>query len=509
VIERHCYLALLSFITLEVIYMQNPNNCLVRTSGISDAELAGFNAWCEVCGAKGIYGDMLHDFETDTICCMTEGCYSQIPKTEEKEMASQTVTHTIVIPTFTATGAYYMSVGFFDCQGNKEIIEVDLDTVIRVDKYFAPCGDCGNAILQSAWSDTEFCQKCDEQYRLCDFCEAMRNDLIHCNTTGLTYCDSDKCCQEFAKAKDELYKSSNTNCTICGEWLQTEEWDIVNGKHVHTACLKLKEENEMTYCDHCGKGQHPDVAWEATETGWEHLDCIEMANYCADCDGTSDTGCVVICEQKKGERMFKISGFHYVTAAGMMEFWQLLEEKGSIDLLWDMKPITKINALMQSENFDTGDYVVDHIASATCNESTYDDIMFELNDEMIDAITALEFAFTTNQTAMHFNGRSIENLDCIPSTNVWNPNVYYPITGDRIFTDRADMEKFVSDYFTIDTTDYDVVITITAHPVEDGDYDCDQVIPFHITGACEYNLMMDLCNILDGEGYILVFTCNK
>jgi hypothetical protein len=82
-------------------------------------------------------------------------------------------------------------------------------------------------------------------------------------------------------------------------------------------------------------------------------------------------------------------------------------------------------------------------------------------------------------------------------------------TARRTFIDQEAMEKFVMDYFTVDTTDYDVIITTTATPKEDSDYDTTQVIPFRITGACEYNLLMDLCRILEGEDYTLTFTCNK
>lgn len=82
-------------------------------------------------------------------------------------------------------------------------------------------------------------------------------------------------------------------------------------------------------------------------------------------------------------------------------------------------------------------------------------------------------------------------------------------TVGRTFQDQATMEKFVMDYFTLDTTDYDVIITTTATPKEGSDYDTIQVIPFRVTGACEYNLLMDLCKILEGEDYTLTFTCNK
>jgi hypothetical protein len=49
-------------------------NEFIRNFTGSDAELYDFNAVCEVCGHKGIYGNMLH--EDDVICCNTEGCYT-------------------------------------------------------------------------------------------------------------------------------------------------------------------------------------------------------------------------------------------------------------------------------------------------------------------------------------------------------------------------------------------------------------------------------------------------
>lgn len=265
--------------------MKNPNNVLIRTSKATDEELNQFIAWCEVCGAKGIYGDMHHCFEQDVICCMTEGCYSQIPKEEEAE---------------------------------------------------------------------------------------------------------------------------------------------------------------------------------------------EM-------------------------REFTITGFHHVTAAGMIDFWKLLEEKGSIDLLWDMQPNTKTNTLMQSENFDLDAHIKTNYCDHSGKVYNYDDILVELHDEMVDAITALEFAFTTNQTNMFFNGRSIENLDCIPSAEVWNPNVYYPITAGHTFTNFDDF----AEYCMNECANNEVFVTIaTGEPIdEDGDGHLAQTFEWRVTGAADCNILGELIDTLISWGY--------
>jgi hypothetical protein len=275
--------------------MKNPNNVMIRTSKATDEELNDFNAWCEVCGAKNVYGEMLHDFENDIICCNTEGCWTtRLDNTQEEEM-----------------------------------------------------------------------------------------------------------------------------------------------------------------------------------------------------------------------KEFTMEGFNHISAEGVMEFWQLLQQQGTIDLLWDMQPKTKINALMQSANFDMDAHIKTNYCDHDSIVYNYDDICADMLDEMLETIITLEYCFIYDVYNIDFKGRSFKNLDSIPESTVWSPNVYLPLTGDRMFTDRAEMEKFVMDYFTMETTDYNLIVTVHAVPAEDSDYDVEQHIPFHITGACEFNLLMDFCNIFEGEFYNTTFTCNK
>ena len=238
--------------------------------------------------------------------------------------------------------------------------------------------------------------------------------------------------------------------------------------------------------------------------------CGEKIN-CGDYTEATDTGCVhAYCndiEKEKG--MFKTEGFNHVPEAGIAQLWQYFQMKGSIDLLYDMKPMDKINEIMQSENFDMDAHIKTNYCDNDGQVPDYDDIVLEFIDELMETIIILEYCYMFDVYSIDFKGKSIQNLNSIPECDEWNPNVYLPITGDRLFTSQQDMEKFVLDYFVPETSDYDMIITITAHPAEDSDYDCDQVIPFRVTGACEFNLMLDLCHILEGEGYILVFTCNK
>lgn len=236
----------------------------------------------------------------------------------------------------------------------------------------------------------------------------------------------------------------------------------------------------------------------------EKIDCGEYTE-------ATDTGCVhAYCNDiEKEKSMFKTEGFNHVPEVGIAQLWQYFQMKGAIDLLYDMKPMDKINEIMQSENFDMDAHIKTNYCDNDGQVPDYDDIVMEFIDELMETIIILEYCYMFDVYSIDFKGKSIHHLDSIPECDEWNPNVYLPITGDRLFTSQQDLEKFVMDYFTPETSDYDMIITITAHPAEDSDYDCDQVIPFRITGACEYNLMLDLCRILEGEGYVLVFTCNK
>jgi hypothetical protein len=174
---------------------------------------------------------------------------------------------------------------------------------------------------------------------------------------------------------------------------------------------------------------------------------------------------------------FKMTGFYHVKEAGVIEFWQLLTEKGSTDLLWEMTPTTKINALMQSEDFDLDAHI-----KTNYQYEDYDTILTEIHDEMVDAITALEFCFATNQTSINFNGRSFENLDSIPEFDTWNPNIYYPIGSKRELS-IIELSHYCAE--TCHERTVNVTVKITGINVT-------QEFDFIITGAEEYNCLEDI-----------------
>jgi hypothetical protein len=282
-------------------------------------------------------------------------------------------------------------------------------------------------------------------------------------------------------------------CKICGNEV-TATFDAVETPDgwAHHSCMETK----IDYCEKCGKGQHPEVEWEATATGWEHIDCTEMFNYCLACNGTTSTGCAIICNEKKGNCMFKMTGFYHVKETGIIEFWQLLNEKGTIDLLWDMKPETKTNALMQSEDFDLDAHI-----KTNYQHEDYDTILTELHDEMIDAITALEFCFTTNQTHIEFNGRSFKNLDCIKSTDVWNPNVYYPVSAGHTFNKFDDFEAYCMNTLCGPTDPGTIGVIITVYAVSEEEDLSTQMLDYTISGAADSNCLRNILQAYAGCGY--------
>jgi hypothetical protein len=201
-------------------------------------------------------------------------------------------------------------------------------------------------------------------------------------------------------------------------------------------------------------------------------------------------------EENREMREFKVTGFHHVTVAGMMEFWRLLEENGTVCLLWDMKPNAKVNALMQSENFDLDAHIKTNYVG-----HDYDEILLELHDEMIDAITALEFAFTTNQTTIHFNGRSIENLDCVPSADVWSPNIYLPLTVMKTFQTITELGQYCCNSLCEGSKTIQATVGVNACNNTDGEPTVPQSITYNINCAADFKVLESIVDIWEAEGF--------
>ena len=60
------------------------------------------------------------------------------------------------IPVFT-NGVYHIKAILVDCQGNAKLIDLSPSSIIKADQYFAPCSNCGVAVLQSAWYEGGDC----------------------------------------------------------------------------------------------------------------------------------------------------------------------------------------------------------------------------------------------------------------------------------------------------------------------------------------------------------------
>ena len=195
---------------------------------------------------------------------------------------------------------------------------------------------------------------------------------------------------------------------------------------------------------------------------------------------------------------FTIEGFNHVSAAGVAQLWQYLELKGAIDLLYDMKPMDKINELMQSENFDLDAHIKTNYCDHDSKVYNYDDIVAEFIDEMLETIITLEYCFIYDVYSIDFKGKSIKNLDAIPSCGEWNPNVYLPITTPEIFefTDiYNEFSKFCSEKCS---EGYEVqACIVTGEPIDDdGNGYTLQSFEWLITGAADFNALQDMIDCL-------------
>jgi hypothetical protein len=191
-----------------------------------------------------------------------------------------------------------------------------------------------------------------------------------------------------------------------------------------------------------------------------------------------------------------MTGFNHIEGAGVIEFWQLLNMKGSIDLLWDMPAKVKINALMQSENFNMDAHIKTNYCDYDSKVYNYDEVHAELHDEMIETITALEFCFATNTFSLQFNGRNLSNLNKIPEPTTWCPEIYYPISQPVEFTD---IYKGFAQYCMEQTAKGHVIqaTVVTGEPVdEEGNGNIAQEFTWKITGAADFNALQDMINDL-------------
>lgn len=184
------------------------------------------------------------------------------------------------------------------------------------------------------------------------------------------------------------------------------------------------------------------------------------------------------------ENAFKCEGFYHVTRDGMIEFWQLLNDHSTSELLYDIKPATKINALMQSQDFDLDAHIKTNFPT-----KCYDDMLYEIESEIAEAITALEFAFTTKQTKMHFNGRTIANIDAIPEYAKCNSNMYYPITTGVLYTTIDDLGVYCMDA----TCERVVSVTVKAFT----DETVNQEFTFLVGGAQDFNILSAIIDAME------------
>ena len=215
-------------------------------------------------------------------------------------------------------------------------------------------------------------------------------------------------------------------------------------------------------------------------------------------------GCYSQIKNKKEKEMkeFTMEGFNHVEAGGIIAFWQLLQQQGTIDLLWDMQPKTKINALMQSSDFDMDAHIKTNYVG-----QDYDNICAEMLDEMLETIITLEYCFIYDVYNIDFNGRTFKNLDSILESTVWSPNVYPPITAGSIINSMEELTDYCMNTLTCDSGIGEVNVCVIADIDADTSSDGQESQSFNwcITGAGDNNTLSDIVESLEDYGYVVTF----
>ena len=203
---------------------------------------------------------------------------------------------------------------------------------------------------------------------------------------------------------------------------------------------------------------------------------------------------------------FTIEGFKHITAEGIVEFWQFLGTKGTVDLVFDMQPRTKVNALMQSANFDMDAHIKTNFPT-----DQYDDVSTELFDELLETITTLEYCFVYDVYSIDFKGRSIHNLDAIPTSDTWSPNVYLPVTCMETFQNMDEVAGFCMDNFSAENDIGEITVQVNAYIDADDSSDGQepQSFEYRITGAGDCNILTEIVDTFIEWGYEVTFIRTK
>jgi hypothetical protein len=195
----------------------------------------------------------------------------------------------------------------------------------------------------------------------------------------------------------------------------------------------------------------------------------------------------------KENSMLKIEGFNHVTAAGIAQLWQYFQMKGTIDMLYDMKPMDKINELMQSENFDMDAHI-----KTNYGDADYDEVVADMIDELLETIITLEYCFIYDVYSIDFRDKSIKHLDTIPVCDEWNPNVYLPIAKPELFEFHDIHNEFAKFCADKCLEGYEIqACVVTGESIdEDGNGYVSQSFEWLITGAADFNTLHHIIDLL-------------
>jgi len=188
------------------------------------------------------------------------------------------------------------------------------------------------------------------------------------------------------------------------------------------------------------------------------------------------------------ERTFEMTGFSHVTREGAIDYMCTMDSEGSISMLWDMSNQRRVDILMQTPNFDMSAYC----KARSTDEETFDKIMVELHEELVDARFALEHAFIQNLTNIDcpVGERTFRNLDCITKSEVWNSPICYPLPTAVATFDLHKIDNGFSNYCCDHSPEEVVKVRIIA----EGDGYASQDFLYNVCGAEPFNALCGMIN---------------
>lgn len=237
--------------------------------------------------------------------------------------------------------------------------------------------------------------------------------------------------------------------------------------------------NIQDICKICGN--EVTATFDAVETpdGWAHHSCLikeyDMASQTAETPST-----------------FAIVGFKHVTEEGIVALWQHLDNYGTVGLLFELSTQEKTDLLMQTYDFDYTTYIKAKF-NLDERDAEFDDILMDLHDELVTAITVTEMCFVTMQNSYIGKHYSIFNF-----SEICNMAELETFDLQGVITLPA-LSKYCAEHC------HETVVRIRITASGNGYHE--QVLYYTIAGAEDFNIVETLVNNM-AEIYEVVVICH-